>query len=177
MISAEEVTVSQYHSPEEFKDFQCEKQGYCDFVKNEEEALLYQTRNLGVTYVFKYKGSAIGYVTLAMGDLDKTVLVNERQEEKPFRNVPSLLLGHMARDYRLIGQGVGKIMVDFTFDKAHEMAQEIGCRFVIVDAETDNLERYRLFGFESIPSKPEDRTVLMFFDLGVRSRNELERLK
>jgi predicted GNAT family acetyltransferase len=168
MISAEEVTVSQYHSPEEFKDFQCEKQGYCDFVKNEGEALLYQTKNLGVTYVFKYKGSAIGYVTLAMGDLDRKELDNERQAEKPFRNVPSLLLGHMARDLRLKGQGVGRVMVDFTFDKADEMAQQIGCRYVIVDAERDKLERYRLFGFESIPYKPEDRTVLMFFDLGMR---------
>ena len=73
MISAEEVTATQYRSPEEYKDFQCEKQGYCDFVRNEEEALLYQAENLGVTYVFKHKESAIGYARSAKRLVRETV--------------------------------------------------------------------------------------------------------
>ncbi len=168
MISTEEVTVSLYRSPEEFKTFQSEKEGYADFVKRSEEALRYQNENLGVTYVFKHKGSPIGYVTLAMGALEKKELPDERQEQKPFRNVPSLLLGQMARDYNLKGQGVGKMMVDFTLEIALELAQKVGCRFVVVDSEKDKESTYCLYGFEPIPPEPDDKTVLMFFDLGLR---------
>jgi len=168
MISADEVTVSLYRSPEEFKGFHCEKKDYTDFVQRPEEALQYQNQNLGVTYVFKHKGSPIGYVTLAMGSLSKTELPQERKEQKPFGKVPSLLLGQMARCLDLKGQGVGKIMVDFTIKKAYELAQKIGCRLIIVDSERDVETRYQAYGFESIPPKPKDETVLMFFDLGLR---------
>ena len=171
MISAEEVTVSLYRSPDEFKCFQCEKKGYADFVRKSEEALRYQTENLGVTYVFKHNGSPIGYVTLAMGALGKKDLPEKRKEQKPFRNVPSLLLGQMARDSNVMGQGAGEIMVDFTLDKAQELAQRVGCRFVIVDSERDKVNRYESYGFESIPPKPKDKTVLMFFDLGLRKQS------
>jgi len=171
MVSTEEVTVSLYCSTEEFKDFQCEKIGYTDFVKNPQEALKYQDENLGVTYVFKHKGCPIGYVTLAMGALNKKELPEKRQEQKPFRNIPSLLLGQMARDSNLKGQGVGKLMVDFTLDVAQKLAQKTGCRFVIVDSERDKESRYQSFGFESIPPKPRDKTVLMFFDLGMRKQS------
>jgi len=171
MISAEEVTVSLYCSPDEFKSFQCEKKGYADFVKRPQEALRYQAENLGVTYVFKHKGSPIGYVTLAMGALQTEHLPEKRKGQKPFRNVPSLLLGQMARDSNTKGQGVGKIMVDFTLDKAQKLAQKVGCRFVIVDSERDVENRYRSYGFEAIPPRPKKRTVLMFFDLGLRKES------
>ncbi|MCX6660090.1 MAG: hypothetical protein NTX81_06905 [Candidatus Bathyarchaeota archaeon] len=171
MISAEEVTVSPYCSTEEFKGFQCEKKGYADFVKNSQEALTYQNENLGVTYVFKHKGCPIGYVTLAMGALSTVELPEKRREQKPLPNIPSLLLGQMARDCKVKGQGIGRIMVDFTFDKAQELARKAGCRFVIVDSERDVVDRYQSFGFELIPPKPKDKTVLMFFDLGLRKQS------
>ena len=53
------------------------------------------------------------YVTLAMASLQRKELPGERKEKKPYRHVPSLLLGQMARDKRHKGKGVGKIMVDF----------------------------------------------------------------
>jgi hypothetical protein len=171
MISADEVTVSLYCSTEEFKDFQCEKIGYADFVKNPQEALKYQEENLGVTYVFKHKGCPIGYVTLAMGALSRSGLPEKRRTQKPFPNIPSLLLGQMARDSSLKRQGIGKIMVDFTFDMAQKLAQKTGCRFVIVDSERDKENTYQSFGFESIPPKPRDKKILMFFDLGLRKQS------
>jgi hypothetical protein len=170
MISPEEFTVSKFKSAEEFKDFQCEKKDYSDFVQNPDEAQKYQNQNLGVTHVFKHQGKPVGFVTLAMGGLRKARLPEERQQQKPFRDVPSLLLGHWARDSRCRKLGVGKVMMAHALAKAKEIGQEIGCRYVIMDAEPDMVEHYKKwYKFELIPPEKNAKLFLMFFDLGLRA--------
>jgi hypothetical protein len=39
---------------------------------------------------------------------------------------------------------------------------------VILDAEEDVVKRYQKYGFELIPPDTNDRTFLMYFDLGFR---------
>lgn len=171
MLSYDDVTVSLYESPEDFQDFQCEKSKYCDFVQKREEASEYYHKNLGVTYVFWSKSDQrpIGFVTLAMGSLRRERLPKEREEEKPFRHVPSLLLGHIARDRRYKGQGAGQIMVDWVLSKANSLAGEVGSRFIILDSEMDKVDLYKKYAFEPIPPDPKAQTCTMFFDLGVRA--------
>ncbi|MGB9023590.1 MAG: hypothetical protein WCC94_09175 [Candidatus Bathyarchaeia archaeon] len=48
MLSYEDVAVSLFRSPDDFRDFQCEKSEYCDFVQRREEALEYYKENLGL---------------------------------------------------------------------------------------------------------------------------------
>jgi hypothetical protein len=171
MLSYQDVAVSLFRSPDDFRDFQCEKSEYRDFVQRPEEASQYYRENLGVTYVF-WSGKdrrPIGFVTLAMGSLKKQDLPAEREEKKPFRHVPSLLLGHIARDERYKGQGAGQIMVDWVLSKASSLGDEVGCRFVILDSEKEMVERYKGYAFELIPPEPNDRTCVMFFDLGIRT--------
>ena len=170
MLSYEDVVVSLYRSPDDFLDFQCEKSKYCDFVQKREEALQYYMENLGVTYVFWSKSDKrpIGFVTLAMGSLKRKDLPPERENKKPFGHVPSLLLGHIARDQRYRGKGAGQIMVDWVLSKASWFADRVGCRFVILDSEMDKVQLYRRYYFELIPPGKSDRTCMMFFDLGVR---------
>jgi hypothetical protein len=50
MLSYEDVAVSLFRSPDDFRDFLCEKNAYRDFVQKPEEALQYHLENLGVTY-------------------------------------------------------------------------------------------------------------------------------
>jgi len=171
MLSYEGVVISLFRSPDDFRDFQCEKREYCDFVQRPEEALEYYRENLGVTYVFWSKSDRrpIGFVTLAMGSLKKGDLPAERKEKKPFRHVPSLLLGHIARDLRYKGQGAGRIMVDWVLSKASSLADEVGCRFIILDSERDKAQLYERYDFEPIPPEANARTCIMFFDLGVRA--------
>ena len=168
MLSPEQVKVSLFRTPNDFKDFQCEKQDYCDFVQRPEEAQRYLTENLGVTYVFRHDGYIVGFVTLAMASLRKKDLPEERKKQKPFRDVPSLLLGHMARDSKYKGQGLGEIMMDWVVATAHGLGMEVGCRFVILHAEDDVVKRYQKYGFELIPPDKNDKTFLMYFDLGFR---------
>jgi hypothetical protein len=174
MLSHEDVTVSLYKSPDDFRNFQCEKKQYCDFVQRSEEASEYYRENLGVTYVFWSKSDRrpIGFVTLAMGALKKRDLPAKRKEKKPFRHVPSLLLGHIARDQRYKKKGAGRVMLDWVFSKANSLADEVGCRFVILDSERDMVKLYESYDFELIPPADKAKTYIMFFDLGIR--NDLE---
>lgn len=168
MFSVSDLEVRRYSTCEVWKDFQCEKQGYSDFVSDPAEAEKFREGRLGVTYGFWNKEMPVGYVTLAMASLQRKELPTERKEEKPYRHVPSLLLGQMARDKRHTGRGVGKVMVDFVIATANTLSRDVGCRFVIVDAERDQVARYESFGFEALPADSGDKTILMFFDLGLR---------
>lgn len=166
MLSAEDVKVSLYKSPDECQSFQCEKRGYADFIQDANEALKCQSDNLSVTYLFKKDSTPIGYVTLAMGSLQKKRLPKDRKEAKRFPNVPSLLLGQLARDQRYKGQGVGEIMIDWVLRTANDLSQRVGCRYVILDAELDKIAHYKKhFGFQDIPREPGDTHTIMFFDL------------
>jgi len=78
------------------------------------------------------------------------------------------LLVASARDSKYKGQGVGEIMMDWLMATAHKLGMEVGCRFVILDAEEDVVKRYQKYGFELIPPDKSDRTFLMYFDLGFR---------
>ncbi len=167
MLSPEDVTVSKYGSPDECKDFNCEKAGYARFIQDPREAQRCQSENLCVTYLFKKSGKTIGYVCIAMGALQRKSLPKKRIQQKRFRNVPSPLLGQMARDVNYTKQGVGRIMVDWVLSTASRLSQEVGCRFVILDAELDKVEHYKnRFGFKPIPLEKGDKTALMYFDLG-----------
>lgn len=168
MFSASDLEVKRYSTCKAWKDFQCEKQGYSDFVSDPAEAEKFHEERLGVTYGFWTQETPVGYVTLAMASLQRKELPPERKEKKPYRHVPSLLLGQMARDKRQRGKGVGKVMVDFVIATANTLSKEVGCRFVVVDSERDQIPRYESFGFEALPADSVDKTVLMFFDLGLR---------
>ena len=64
-------------------------------------------------------------------------------------------------------------MMAWVQGKANEIGKEIGCRYVILDAEADMVERYKKwYKFDVIPPSKRDRKdnlFLMYFDLGLRS--------
>jgi GNAT superfamily N-acetyltransferase len=166
MLSAADFIVSTYSSPDEFADFVCEKKGYTDFVQLPDEALRHQELKLGITYVFKHGTKSAGFVTLAMSALKRKKLPEKSRKEKPHPDVPSLLLGQMARDSAYRGKGVGKVMMTFVLDTAARLSKQIGCRFVILNAEPDKVDHYeKWYGFKQIPKSPEQELTLMYFDL------------
>ena len=168
MLPRDQVSYSLFQSPEEFKDFRCEEPDYVDFVCKPEEALKHQKENLTLTYVFWHKERPIGYVALATGSLRKAEMPSQIREQKPYQHIPCILLGQMARDLNYKRQGVGKIMVDFAISIARQIAEQVGCRYVILDAELDKVELYKGFGFQEVPRGEGGKTCVMFFDLGFR---------
>jgi RNase P subunit RPR2 len=167
VIPRGEVTPSKYQSPSECGEFQCEegKEGYADFVKKEDEALKLYYQNTNVTYLFKLKEDVIGYVAIAMSSLPTKQLPEDLGRVHKYDHVPSLLLGQMARDIRFRGTGVGDHMIDFVVNKANGLAEEIGCRLVIVDSEPDTVACYERNGFERVSHVETDGKTKLYLDL------------
>jgi hypothetical protein len=55
-------------------------------------------------------------------------------------------------------------MVDFLIATTNTLSESAGYRFVIPDAERDQVVRYPSFGFEALPAVSGDKAVLMVFD-------------
>ena len=95
MLSTEDLEVSTYKSPDECVLFQCEKQGYADFVQDPNEALKCQSEKLSMTYIFKKKkdGTPVGYLTLAMGALRRERLPEKKQRCEAFSECSQFAVG------------------------------------------------------------------------------------
>jgi hypothetical protein len=105
-----------------------------------------------------------------MGSLKKERVSKEVRSSHRFKEIPCLLLGQLARKSSYSGRGLGPIMVAWVFDTASRLSEEVGCRYVIVDAEPGKAEHYesRLW-FKALPKRKGDKTTLMYFNLGKKS--------
>ena len=146
------------------KDFCCGNKKYDEFITTS-EAFEHQRDKLGVTYLFYEVGKdqCVGYVTLATGDLNKTM--HEKLETiTPHGNVPGLLLAQMACDKRYQKRHLGTALVRWAIGKAYSLSSDVGCRLIFLECEDNNVAFYTKNKFELIPPSKRKRNI-MFIDL------------
>lgn len=140
--------------------FKCSKQQYENYIKK--EAFDDQDEEIGQTWLFVYKKKeVIGYVTIAMADLNKND--HKKLESFPHSNVPGLLIGQIATHKDFEGLGVGKTMIDWVVTEAKNYQNNIGCRVVVLSPENDVISWYKKIGFVHIQHKRKQD--VMFIDL------------
>jgi hypothetical protein len=143
------------------------------FVRDKNEALKLQSENTCISYLFRFEEDVVGYVTLAMGSLKRADLPADVRPLHHFSRVPCLLLGQMARDIRFKGEGIGGLMFDWVLSKADELSHEIGCRYVILEAEQDRKSHYeKYFSLKPLPQRQGSKTTVMYFNLGLRNNSK-----
>jgi GNAT superfamily N-acetyltransferase len=108
-----------------------------------------QFRNhIGTTYVALDDGRTIvGFATVAASELVATALPQSRRRRLPAYPLPVLRLARLAVDERSQGRGVGAALLRAVFILARQMAIDIGCVGVVVDAKSEASEFYRKLGF------------------------------
>ncbi|MGI0062430.1 MAG: GNAT family N-acetyltransferase [Nitrosotalea sp.] len=140
--------------------FCCGKKSFDDYIKK--DAFKDQEEKLGQTWLFVYKNKEIiGYVTIAMGDLNKTH--HDKLRKLPHTNIPGMLLGQIAThiDYQKLG--VGKWMIDWVIAQSLQLSETLGCRILLLDAENDVVDWYvKKLHFVHISLKGKN---VMFYDL------------
>ncbi len=57
-------------------------------------------------------------------------------------NIPSLIIGRMARHIDYKGQGIGILMKDYALKKAIDLSEQIGCRLLSLEAVSDKIDLY-----------------------------------
>ncbi|MDP2797514.1 MAG: GNAT family N-acetyltransferase [Methanoregula sp.] len=90
----------------------------------------------------------------------------------PPNNYPALLLARIATKDEYRGQGIGREMMKRVFNVAFDLTEQIGCRFVKVDAKKDEgtIRFYQKNG-SFIKIHENSDTIQMVVDLN-KVRNE-----
>lgn len=117
-------------------------------------------RNLTRTYVWHPGDNVIvGYYTLMPYFIERQTLTKKQARGLPDR-ISCYLVARLALDRTLHGQGLGSQLLASALTRAAIGAQDLGGRYVIVDAvDAAAASFYRHHGFEPIPGHP-DRLVV-----------------
>ncbi|HEY2911588.1 MAG TPA: GNAT family N-acetyltransferase [Gemmataceae bacterium] len=140
--------------------FSCGKAPLDAFLRT--QAGQYDRKGIGRTYVAVRPQSpiALGYYTLAasavaFADLPKVIV-----KKLPKHPVPSILLGRLAVDNSVRGQGLGSTLLMDALHRALSIADQLGVFAVHVHAIDDDAKTfYAHFGFQSLID--QDRHMLL----------------
>jgi GNAT superfamily N-acetyltransferase len=109
-------------------------------------------RHLSATHVWaQEEGRILAYATLAAGVLLKADLPKAVGHGYPDR-IPAILLGRLALDKQLRGQGLGGVLLAEVLGIAAQSAGRIAAAFVVVDALNESAASFYLHhGFTQLP--------------------------
>lgn len=151
------------------KLFLCNNADIDQFIHD--EALIYQEKCLGITYVFKHKDRIIGFATLCMGHINKHKMPTNQRLPKRIPSYPALLIGQLAVCEDQQNNKIGTFICDYCLDKANKLSQILGCRFLLVDAVPEAVKFYSDYGFILAPKQEKEPQKLMFLDITKRQLN------
>jgi len=152
---------------EGFRDFCCGSETWSedlrDFLLNDAqdqgEALL------NTTYLwYDDKGAAVAFVAVSMD-----YAANDKEArivpEFTYTRIPALLIGRLGVDERHQRKGIGSVIMSFVRTLAADSG--IGCRFVAVDVDKQNLGALRFYSREGFIKAPKirEKLDLMLYDL------------
>ncbi len=106
--------------------------------------------HIGTTYVAVEADRALGYATVAAGNLEADALPITVRRTLPRYPLPVLRLARLAVDTTARRRGVGATLLRHVFVLALQMSQEYGCVGIVVDAKRDAVEFYARFGFSPL---------------------------
>lgn len=140
----------------ELRAFSCGDDDLDDFVRSDAAAL--QRDNIVRTYLARYGGKVEGYVSLLV---DAVVLESRERKKLALGSgahpiVPALKVARLAvsSSFRAGNRGLGEVMMHFALSKALDIAEQVGCRVLTVDAYPESVAFYERLGFVPNRAKP-----------------------
>lgn len=128
--------------------------------------------HLGTTYVaVDATGFIGGFATVTASEIAPDALPTAKRKRLPRYPLPVLRLARLAVDERAKGKGIGSLLLRAVLVLARQMADEIGCVGVLVDAKPEAIAFYEKLGFlllEGVAGQLGDRPqpLPMFLELG-----------
>ena len=142
-------------------DFQCEHDALNRFFH--QEAGQNQRRDMSRTWVLRRPADrpelplVLGYYTLTVGSVERTTLPEAVTRRLPRYPIPAIVLGRLARDSRVKGQGYGEVLLDDAHRRALHVSEHVGAVVLVVDSKDLRAQQfYEKFGYELLlASSPE----------------------
>lgn len=149
-------TIERFGKHLDRSEFDCGKPLLADWIK--QQASQHETRGLARTYVLIRPGQlrVFGYYAIATCQLRHADLPANQAKGLPSRmGIPAALLGRLAVDRSVRGQGLGVILLMDAMRRVGEIAEGIGIRFLAVDALDDEARGFYVHhGFEEMMDDP-----------------------
>jgi predicted GNAT family N-acyltransferase len=98
----------------------------------------------------------VGFYSLSSFTLTLTDLPSEHAKRLPrYDAIPAALIGRLARDKRVRGEGVGALLLADAVRRVLGAAQSLAVFAIVVDAKNETAaDFYRQFGFVTFPNRP-----------------------
>lgn len=107
--------------------------------------------HIGTTYVaVDEKGFIAGFATVTASQIEPAVMSPSRRKRLPRYPVPVVRLARLATDARARGQGAGRLLLQTVLALARQLAADVGCAGVVVDAKPESVTFYEKLGFERL---------------------------
>jgi GNAT superfamily N-acetyltransferase len=105
----------------------------------------------------------VGYYALAAAQVEPVAATERLAKGQPrHRPIPVVLLARLAVDLDHQNRGVGTSLLQDSMLRAHQAADQIGLRAMLVHAKDDHARRwYEQYGFEPSPTDPLHLILLM----------------
>lgn len=137
----------------------------------QKQAKHFQQSSIAQTYVAATDDSAIiGFVTLTCSEIDlqNGYELADCKIANHYEFLPAVKIARLAVDSRFRNYGVGSTLVDYAIAIIRDnIADHIGCRFVVTDAKSEAVSFYEKQGFTLLDSEDGNPSEhrLMFLDL------------
>lgn len=117
----------------------------------------YEKRNLARTYLATQPDDTrvVGYYSLSSGNLEFQKLPARIARKLPRHPIPVALLGRLAVDQSVKGQGLGRLLLGDALQRSRRISEQVGIAAVFVEAiDDESIAFYRHFGFEQLAGQP-----------------------
>ena len=151
----EDWTIERLGSNHDRTAFDCGNAILTDWLR--QRASQFEKRDLARTYVASKSGSMIvlGYYAISNHRVGHEALPADEAKGLPRLDVPVVLLGRLAVDRSIQGQGLGSLLLIDALRRAQHLAEHVGVRAVEVDAIDDPARQFYLkFGFIPLLDDP-----------------------
>jgi len=150
---------------DQINGFHCRSEGINKFVLSEAQS--FQEEMLGTTYLFSSNGKIVAFVTLQMAEIKRDSLSRKDRLQIGRDRYPAVQIGQLAVHVDYENNDVGTYVLDWSIGKAMKISEQIGCRFVVLNAEIEAIEFYEKYGFGMLPKQDKRIYPFMFLDLYV----------
>ena len=118
----------------------------------------------------------VGFYSLSSLSLALESLPEEVAHKLPrYDAIPAALIGRLARDERVRGQGVGELLVADAIQRILGAGRSIAVFAIVVDAKDERaVEFYKAFGFRVFPLQP--RRLFLLTDTAARGLQAANRI-